>query len=204
MGLLGFVNKLVGFGDPIKLPQQNPDINNQLNALRQMIAQYGNTTGDRYYDIARSRITNDAYLQAQNMGQALNRAMNRRGVLNSGLTAQGQAQVQQGLQQQIAQQLSQLEAQRVQDQERRRAQTIDWFAKLLGLETGQDQFNRQMALNTQMQNFGAQQWFANMLGGLGQGIGSYWSYKNLNNSLAGLWQKLLNGDGGYYPSDTGS
>lgn len=171
MGLFSFVNNLIGFGDPIKLPQQDPQINNQLNALREMIAQYGRYTGDRYYDIARNRITNDAYIQAQQAGQALNRAMNRRGVLNSGLTAQGQAQVQQGLQQTLAQSLAQLEAQRVQDMERRKAQTIDWFAKLLGLQMSNDQFNRQMSLNTQLQNFNAQNAFTGLLGDLGLGIG---------------------------------
>lgn len=183
MGLLGSLNKLLGFGDPIKMPQQNYDLTNQMNILREMIAQYNQNQGDRYYDIARSRIGNDAYIQAQQMGQALNRSMNKRGVLNSGLTAQGQAQVQSSAQQGLQRALSDIEAQRVQDQQRRQAQSINWFNSLLSLQTQQDQFNRQMALNTQAQNLQAQNWFAGMLGDLGLGLGL--NYNKLTDWIVG-------------------
>ena len=176
MGLLGTLNKIIGFGDPIKMPQQNWDINNQLNALRQMIAQYQGSTSDRYYDVARNRITNDAYVQAQQLGQSLNRAMNRRGILNSGLTAQGQAQVQASAEQGLQRALSDLEAQRAKEKQARNAQAINWFYNLLNLESANDRFNRQLNLQTQAQNFQAQNWFTNVLGGLGQGLGTYWAY----------------------------
>ena len=196
MGLLGTLNKIIGFGDPIKLPQQNWDLTNQMNILREMIAQYQGSTSDRYYDVARNRISNDAYLQAQQMGQALNRAMNKRGVLNSGLTAQGQAQVQSSAQQGLQQALANLEMQKEQEQMQRRAQAIDWFSKLLGIQTQQDQFNRQMALNTQLQNLQAQNWFANMLGGLGTGVGMLWGmYRNPNNYWANLFGNASGGSG---------
>jgi len=176
MGLLGTLNKIIGFSDPIKMPQQNSDLSNQMNALRELIAQFQGSTSDRYYDIARNRIGNDAYVQAQQMGQSLNRAMNKRGVLNSGLTAQGQAQVQASAQQGLQQALASLEMQQEQEKMARKAQAINWFTQLLGLETQQDQFNRKLALNTQMQNLQAQNWFANILGDLGMAGGMYWAY----------------------------
>ena len=184
MSLLKFFNNTLGFGSPDKVQAQgqSQQLTNQMNLMREMINQYGNeSTSDRLYDIARNRGEADAYRQAQQTGQQMMRAMNSRGVLRSGMTGQNMASIYSQAAQNAADNSAQLEQQKIQDQDRRKLTAMQALMQMLGIETNQDQFTRNLNAGIAQGNAQRSQNslmnFGNMLGQVGGGIGYYFGKK---------------------------
>ena len=168
---------LGGGARKVSVPQMDPNLNNQLNLLRQKMADYGNkSVSDRPYDIERKRISADAYRTAQNMGNAAQRSLNRRGMLNSGLASRAMGSAYNTAATQMSTALGNLEQRKISDKERRKQASLSMLENLMSQQLGNDRFGRGLQYQGNLANLQQQNAGDAAYGGLGSAIGGMdWS-----------------------------